>query len=1694
MRIQIHTLSRTDLSIRNQRPFSQKHYSIKIVREREREEMNSKKKAAMTSKTMMVLSCSICQANYDDEQRPPLTLQCGHSFCKECLARIFSASPSTSLSCPECRRVSAVGNSVSALPKNFSVLALLQSNSSTQFSDTDDEIDDDDDEDGGKIASLRSLHGGCGGRGRGGYRIDVARHRDLRLVHKFSEGRRVGVEVWKGLLSGGGGCGCGHQVAVKRVKIGDGTDVDWVLGELDKLRQASMWCRNVCNFHGVMVMDGHVCLVMDKCYGSVQLEMQRNEGRLTLEQILRCKFGADIARGVAELHAAGVVCMNLKPSNFLLDPSGCAVVSDYGLPMILKKPSCRKARELDSSKGHWCMDCMLLSPHYTAPEAWEPLKKSLHLFRDDAVALSAESDTWSFGCALVEMCTGSTPWAGLSAEEIYRAVVKDRRLPPQYAHVVGVGIPTELWKMIGDCLQFKATKRPTFHAMLAVFLRHLQEIPHSPPESPKNILSSLESSELAKCPQMDTLERSPTSVLNGFHVSPNYLHQLVSEGDLYGVRDLLAKTASGNNSSSVISLLEAHNADGQTALHLACRRGFPELVDAILEYSAADVDIPDSDGNPPIVFALAAGSAECVCALIKKSSNVISRLREGFSSSVAHVCAYYGQPDCMREILLAGADSNVLDDHGDSILHVALAKKFTECAIAILENGSCRLMGAFNSKNLTPLHLCIETLNITVVKRWVQVATTEEIVEAIDVPSPAGTALCMAAALKKDHESEGRELVKILLEAGANPEAQDTPHFRTALHTAAVANDVELVKVILDAGVDVNIRNMSNTIPLHLALAKGAKPCVELLLSAGANCNLQDDDGDNAFHIAADAAKLIRENLECIVLLMQYPDADIEARNHRQANLVDTHFGPLLLVGKTLCDLLEALPREWISESLMEALMDKGIHLSPTIFEIGDWVKFRRTVACPTYGWQGVKHGSIGFVQRVLDSDNLVVSFLSGVAHVLPNEVIKVIPLDRGQLVRLKPDIKQPRYALRGLSLDSIGTVLCVDDDGIVRIGFSGASRGWQADPAEIERVEEFKVGDWVRVRPALTATKHGLEAVTPGSIGIVSCIKPDYSLLLEFSYLSSLWLCEPEEVESVVPFRIGDKVSVKRSVAEPRFAWGGETHHSVGRIIDFESNGLLIIEIPNRAIPWKADPSDMEKLEDFKVGDWVHIKTSVPSPKYGWEDVTRLSIGIIHSLDDNGDMGVAFCFRTKSFSCSVTDVEKVLPFEVGQEIRVMPSVSQPQLGWSNESPATFGKIARIDMDGTLNVRVAGRVCLWKVAPGDAERLPGFVVGDWVRVKQFLGNRPNHEGNTSGKDNLALVHSVHDIFNLELVCCFRQGRWDVHYTEVEKVDSLKIGQYVRFRAGLAEPRWCWRGTCPSSRGVIVGINSNGEVKVSFFGLSGLWRGDPSDLEVEQMFEVGEWVKLKDHASRWKSLGPGSIGVVQGLGCQGDEWDGTFLVGFCGEQELWVGPTSEVERVNRLLIGQKVHVKLSVEQPRFGWSGHTHASIGTISAIDADGKVRIYTPAGSKTWMLDPSEVDLIEEENLKIGDWVRVKSCVTTPVHHWGGVTCESIGVVHRMEEGELWVAFCFLDRLWVCKKSEMERVRAFEMGDKVKFKEKLINPRWGWGMETPASKGQVVGVDANGKLRIKFKWREGRPWVGDPADIVLDQSSNVTS
>lgn len=252
---------------------------------------------------MKIPCCSVCQTRYNEEERVPLLLQCGHGFCRECLYTMFSASLDTTLPCPKCRHVSTVGNSVQALRKNYAVLALIhavstssKSNFDCDFTDDDEDEDEDNDDDGGdgdgdsvirrrnrrdSRGSVTSSSGGCGPV------IELGVHPGLKFLRRIGEGRRAGMDTWTAVISGGGGGGCRHHVAVKKVEITEGMNLDMVKGKLEKLRRASMWCRNVCTFHGAIVVDKSLCLVMDRCYGSVKSEMQRNEGRLTLEQVLR---------------------------------------------------------------------------------------------------------------------------------------------------------------------------------------------------------------------------------------------------------------------------------------------------------------------------------------------------------------------------------------------------------------------------------------------------------------------------------------------------------------------------------------------------------------------------------------------------------------------------------------------------------------------------------------------------------------------------------------------------------------------------------------------------------------------------------------------------------------------------------------------------------------------------------------------------------------------------------------------------------------------------------------------------------------------------------------------------------------------------------------------------------------------------------------------------------------------------------------------------------------------------------------------------------------------------------------------------------------------------------------------------------------------------------------------------------------
>jgi len=64
-------------------------------------------------------------------------------------------------------------------------------------------------------------------------------------------------------------------------------------------------------------------------------------------------------------------------------------------------------------------------------------------------------------------------------------------------------------------------------------------------------------------------------------------------------------------------------------------------------------------------------------------------------------------------------------------------------------------------------------------------------------------------------------------------------------------NNSEVVKILIDAGADVNIQaDLNDWAPLHFAVTSGGK-AVQTLLEVGADPTIPAESGDTAMHLAA---------------------------------------------------------------------------------------------------------------------------------------------------------------------------------------------------------------------------------------------------------------------------------------------------------------------------------------------------------------------------------------------------------------------------------------------------------------------------------------------------------------------------------------------------------------------------------------------------------------------------------------------------------------------------------------------------------------------------------------------------------------------------------------------------------------------------------------------------------------------------
>jgi ATP-dependent Clp protease ATP-binding subunit ClpA len=96
----------------------------------------------------------------------------------------------------------------------------------------------------------------------------------------------------------------------------------------------------------------------------------------------------------------------------------------------------------------------------------------------------------------------------------------------------------------------------------------------------------------------------------------------------------------------------------------------------------------------------------------------------------------------------------------------------------------------------------------------------------------------------------------------------------TALHFACAEGHTDALRLLVDRGAVVNVKDVNGWSPLHVAAAAGHELCVRGLLANGA-VNTRSSVGDTALHFAAAAgsAECVRE------LIMGGTVADVDARN-----------------------------------------------------------------------------------------------------------------------------------------------------------------------------------------------------------------------------------------------------------------------------------------------------------------------------------------------------------------------------------------------------------------------------------------------------------------------------------------------------------------------------------------------------------------------------------------------------------------------------------------------------------------------------------------------------------------------------------------------------------------------------------------------------------------------------------------------
>ncbi|MEI6243620.1 MAG: protein kinase [Acidobacteriota bacterium] len=190
---------------------------------------------------------------------------------------------------------------------------------------------------------------------------------------------------------------------------------------------------NICTVHEIGEHDGHTFIVMEFIDGE-PLSARVERGPLETRDVLR--IGEQIADALIHAHGRGVIHRDLKCANVVDLPDQWVKVLDFGIAVRPATAAAETATHIADEPGVLNGTLAYMSPEVLRGEPADP-----------------QSEIWSVGVMLYELCAGRRPFAADSAFALVAAIVGHNLKP------LPAAVPSPLAAVIVRCLARERRER-----------------------------------------------------------------------------------------------------------------------------------------------------------------------------------------------------------------------------------------------------------------------------------------------------------------------------------------------------------------------------------------------------------------------------------------------------------------------------------------------------------------------------------------------------------------------------------------------------------------------------------------------------------------------------------------------------------------------------------------------------------------------------------------------------------------------------------------------------------------------------------------------------------------------------------------------------------------------------------------------------------------------------------------------------------------------------------------------------------------------------------------------------------------------------------------------------------------------------------------------------------------------------------